>query len=149
MFLQALGAVLSNGTDSLFSQQLANSNVSATATAANLQPLVGDSFSEQVLGYIAAATHLDKVPIGLPVGLAIGGALVLAATATLTVYIYRQRKQNKLQQVSKICGHRMQHATTESLAMRPLITFTQACKCMQPACVKPLTSGPSVSTSCM
>ena len=98
--MQALTAVLSNGTDSVFSQQMANRSVDATASASDLQRFPGHSFSDQVFGYdSASSTHLDKVPVALPVGVAIGGALVLAATATLGFYIYRQRKQNKLQKV--------------------------------------------------
>ena len=102
--MQALNAVLSNGTDSLFSQQMANRSVAATASPSDLQPFPGDSFSDQVFAYDgASSTHLDKLPVALPVGVALGGALVLAATATLGFYIYRQRRQNKLQ---KVCMHK-------------------------------------------
>ena len=98
--MQALVAVLDTGKSSLFTQLMADNRVDATASAADLQPFPGDSFSDQVLGFTgSSSTHLDKIPLGLPVGVAIGGAFVLAATAVLGFYIYRQRKQNRQQQV--------------------------------------------------
>lgn len=97
--MQALQEVTRYGTNSLFTQLMANESVDAVATAADIRPFPGDSFSDQVLGYTATSSTPSKPPIGLPVGCAIGGAFFLAATAVLIVYAHRQRKQNKLHKV--------------------------------------------------
>ena len=106
--MQALEDTLSNGTASLFTQQMTNRSVTAIASYADLRVFPGDSFYDQVLGYAGpAATHVDRVPVGLPVGVAVGGSIVLAATAILAFYIIRQRKQNREQRVwarSKSCA---------------------------------------------
>lgn len=103
--LQALQEVLSNGTSSLFSQLMANWSVDAIAQAVDLRPCPGDSFSDQVLAYAAPPPpHADRPPLGLPVGSAIGAAFVLAVTATLCVYIHRQGKQKRQQQVGNCFG---------------------------------------------
>ena len=81
---------------------MANRSVDAVATVADLQPFPGDSFSDQVLGHTAASSTPSKPPVGLPVGAAIGGAFLLAVTATLGVYTHRQRKQNRLHKVGNL-----------------------------------------------
>lgn len=81
---------------------MANRSVDAVATAADLQPFPGDSFLDQVLGHTAASSTPSKPPVGLPVGAAIGGAFLLAVTATLGVYTHRQRKQNRLHKVGNL-----------------------------------------------
>ena len=75
-------------------------SVDAVATAADIRPFPGDSFSDQVLGYTATSSGSSKPPVGLAVGSAVGGAFLLAVTATLSVYTHRQRKQNRLHKVS-------------------------------------------------
>lgn len=97
---QALEEVLGKGTSSLFTKLMANRSINAVAQAADLRPFPGDSFSDQVLGYVRAPpSHANKPPVGLPVGSAIGAAFVLAVTATLCVYTHRQKKQNRQQKV--------------------------------------------------
>lgn len=81
---------------------MANESVDALAIAADFRPFPGDSFSDQVLGYTAASATPSKPPVGLPVGSAIGGAFLLAVTATLSVYTLRQKKQNRLHKVRRM-----------------------------------------------
>ena len=102
--MQALQEITSNGTRSLFTQLMVNRSVDAVAAAADLRPFPGDSFSDQVLGYTAASSTKAKPPVGLHAGLATGGVFLLAVTATLGVYIHRQRKQNRQQQVRTCWG---------------------------------------------
>lgn len=103
--MQAVQAVLQNGTESLFTQQMLNpdvlnSSVGAVAYASDFEPFPGDSFAEQVADYTASATDTgSKVPLGVVVGVSVAGAAILAVTATLTFYIMRQKKQNKQYQV--------------------------------------------------
>ena len=103
--MQAVQAVLQNGTESLFTQMLLNpdvlnSSVGAVAYASDFEPFPGDSFAEQVADYTATAADTgSKVPLGVVVGVSVAGAAILAVTATLTFYILRQKKQNKQYQV--------------------------------------------------
>lgn len=102
---QALQEVLGNGTSSLFTQLMANWSVDAVAQAADLRPFPGDSYFDQVLAYAAPPPpHADRPPLGLPLGSAIGAAFLLAVTATLCVYIHRQGKQKRQQQVGACVG---------------------------------------------
>ena len=104
--LQAVQAVLADGTDSMFSQQMLNpavlnSSVDAVAYASNFQPFAGDSFAEQVADYVDANTDTDKVPLGVSVGVSLVGAAILAATAALAFHVLRHKRQNRQQKVSK------------------------------------------------
>jgi len=105
--LQAVQAVLADGTDSMFSQQMLNpavlnSSVDAVAYASNFQPFAGDSFAEQVADYVDANTDTDKVPLGVSVGVSLVGAAILAATAALAFHALRHKRQNRQQKVSKL-----------------------------------------------
>ena len=102
--LQAVQAVLADGPDSMFSQQMLNpailnSSVDAVAYASNFQPFAGDSFAEQVAEYVIAKTDTDKVPLGVSVGVSVVGAAILAVTAALAFHVLRHKRQNRQQKV--------------------------------------------------
>ena len=103
--LQALESVLGNGTSSLFSQHMLNSSVVATASAKNLVPFPGDSFSEQIGNHTGPHTDAQhhKVPLGLSVGVPVAGAAVLAAAAILGIYILRHRRPTRQKTVGPDC----------------------------------------------
>ncbi len=104
--VQAVQAVLADGPDSMFSQQMLNpavlnSSADAVAYASNFQPFAGDSFAEQIADYVDAKTDTDKVPLGVSVGVSVVGAAILAATAALAFHVLRHKRQNRQQKVSK------------------------------------------------
>lgn len=104
--LQAVQAVLADGPDSMFTQQMLNptilnSSVDAIAYASNFQPFAGDSFAEQVADYVVAKTGTDKVPLGVSVGVSVVGAAILAVTAALAFHVLRHKRQNRQQKVTK------------------------------------------------
>lgn len=104
--MQAVQAVLADGTASIFSQQMLNpdvlnSSVNAVAYASNFQPFAGDSFAEQVADYVDEKADTDKVPLGVTVGVSVVGAAILAATAALAFHVLRHKRQNRQQKVSK------------------------------------------------
>ncbi|DBB04573.1 TPA: hypothetical protein ACH3X1_012652 [Trebouxia sp. C0004] len=98
----AVQALLADGPDSMFSQQMLNpavlnSSVEAVAYASNFQPFAGDSFAEQVADYVDAKADTDKVPLGVSVGVSVVGAAILAATAALAFHVWRHKRQNRQQ----------------------------------------------------
>ena len=102
--LQAVQAVLADGPDSMFTQQMLNptilnSSVDAVAYASNFQPFAGDSFAEQVADYVVAKTDTDKVPLGVSVAVSLVGAAILAVTAALAFHVLRHKQQNRQQKV--------------------------------------------------
>ena len=97
--MQAVQAILSSGTGSLFSQQMLNNSVNAVASASDFMAVPGDAFSEQVADYTGKSANDSKVPLGLSVGVSIAGAAILATSATLAFYILRHKRQNKQQKV--------------------------------------------------
>ena len=96
--MQAVQAILSSGTGSLFSQQMLNNSVNAVASASDFMAVPGDAFSEQVADYTGNSND-SKVPLGLSVGVSIAGAAILATSATFAFYILRHKRQNKQQKV--------------------------------------------------
>ncbi|DBB13762.1 TPA: hypothetical protein ACH3X3_000769 [Trebouxia sp. C0006] len=104
----AVQAVLADGPDSMFTQQMLNptilnSSVDAVAYASNFQPFAGDSFAEQVADYVVAKTDTDKVPLGVSVAVSLVGAAILAVTAALAFHVLRHKRQNR-QQKAKLAA---------------------------------------------
>ena len=99
--MQALQAVLGTDSGSLFSEQMLNNGVDAIGSASGLVPYPGDSFYDQVEDFVELPKETDrKVPLGVSIGVAVVGAAVLAASAMLTIFILRHRRQHKQQKVS-------------------------------------------------
>ena len=121
--MQALEDTLGNGTGlSVHSANGQQKRTTAIASYADLRVFPGDSFlHDHALGYTGpAATHVDRVPVGLPVGVAVGGSAVLAVTATLAFYIFRQRKHNKEQ---RVCACYSKSNACQAYALRSVVTF--------------------------
>ena len=101
MHMQALQTVLGNDSGSLFSEQMLSNGVDAIGSAFRLVPYPGDSFYDQVEDFTELPKEADrKVPLGVSVGVAVVGAAILAASAMLTIFILRHRRQHKQQKVS-------------------------------------------------